>query len=189
MAVTDEQTKEVARTRQRLSLLHVTRATGQGLVKLLEKAPHGFRVVARWQHRMPCIHELKPLGAPLGISDVIYDIDDFAMLIGPGDAAHFQHELRRFGNRIAMLYRRPVAFERVESASGVRIAPRWHHLAVCGATELVHTVDYDVTCPACIRAALTPPPGHRQPEYHPYGRFFVRDEELLNLRDSVPNEL
>jgi hypothetical protein len=187
MAVTEADIRDVARARQ-ISLLHVTRATGKRLEEMLERAPHGFRVVARWRHRMPCIQEITALPAPLEISSVIHDIDDFALLIGPGDAGHFQHELRRFGNRIAMLYRRPVGFERVESASGVHIAPRWHHLAVCGAAELVHSVHYDVTCPACIRAALTPPPGERQREYHPYGRFFVRDEELLNLRDSVPIE-
>lgn len=130
--------------------------------------------------------KIRPLETALGNVPSVQDVETLTLLVGPGDAAHIQRELRRFGHSVAMRYRRPVSFERVDSTSGVHIAARWHYLAVCGAAGLTDPVTDAVNCPACILAALTPTPGEKRREYDPYGRFELRDAELLALRASIP---
>jgi hypothetical protein len=65
----------------------------------------------------------------------------------------------------------------------VHIAPAFHHLAACGAHRLKEASENDVNCRECLLAALTPPASSCQPEFHPYGRIYLRDSELFFLRD------
>ena len=173
-----------AATQNSWSLLHITQAQAAAIWEVLRVSPHGLRLTAGWHGRKPVIDTLKSMTRPVE-SFSKHEVGCLVLETGSVDRPDVQKILKAFGNRVADAARKPLQFERGLGGGKVHLIPAFHHLAACGSWRVNTTTEDDLSCCACILAALTPASGKNGKQFSPFGHVFLRDAEIRRLRDHA----